>query len=296
MIFYSNTLEKDLFNGLSDYKKYIKKFFFERILDLNIDFSKSIKLKKNVDSYHSVTPNLTTPFSPKLENLCRLHYLVIARKVCTILEFGTGKSTLIFNDALTINKKKYTNFVNKQLRKSFFECHTVDSNIFWVKKMRLNYNLKNVRYYITDVEMGTFNDRICTFYKKLSNVCPDFIYIDGPDQYSPKNSIRGIFTGHPERLPMIGDILALEYFFLPGTLLVIDGRTANARFLLNNLQRDWVYSHNQNFDQHFFELCENPLGILNKAQINFSLGDRYYVRLKKILLAKYRRDNRGMAK
>lgn len=293
MIFDSKTLEKDLFNGLSKYKKYIKKNSFGAILDLNINFYRSSKFKKNIDQYNSVNSNLKISFPPELENLCRLHHLVISRKVTTILEFGVGKSTLILNDALAKNKKKYANFINKNLRKiNKFKCYTVDSKNFWVNKIRSSYNLKNVRYCVTSVEIGTFNDRICTFYKKIPNVCPDLIYLDGPDQFSPKNSIRGINTNHQERLPMSADILALEYFFLPGTLLVIDGRTANARFLKNNLQRDWIYYYNKNFDQHFFELCENPLGILNKKQIDFSLGHRYYVRLKKILLAKYRRDNR----
>lgn len=79
--------------------------------------------------------------------------------------------------------------------------------------------------------MATFNDRICTLYEQLPNICPDFIYLDAPSQFSPKGEIRGISTRHKDRVPMSADILTIEHFLLPGTLIVVDGRTANARFL-----------------------------------------------------------------
>jgi hypothetical protein len=118
--------------------------------------------------------------------------------------------------------------------------------------------------------MTTFNDRICTMYKKLPNICPDFIYLDGPEQYNVNGDIRGISTSHPDRLPMAADILILEPFLLFGTLIVTDGRTANARFLKNNLQMNWEYCHFEEEDIHAFELIEKPLGKINKRQIDFS--------------------------
>ena len=111
-----------------------------------------------------------------------------------------------------------------------------------------------------------FNDRVCTFYNNLPNICPDFIYIDAPDQFSVGGDIRGISTRHEDRLPMSADILSIEHFLLPGTLIVIDGRTANARFLEKNLQRNWEYFHSEEFDQHFFELKEKPLKSKNPAK------------------------------
>jgi hypothetical protein len=79
--------------------------------------------------------------------------------------------------------------------------------------------------------MGTFNDRVCTYYDFLPNVSPDFIYIDGPNQHGTLGDIGGISTRHKDRMPMSADILRMEHFLLPGTLIVVDGRTANARFL-----------------------------------------------------------------
>ena len=109
-------------------------------------------------------------------------------------------------------------------------------------------------------------------YDNFPNICPDLIYLDAPDQFSSIGDVRGISTNHPDRLPMSADILTFEHFLLPGTLIVVDGRTANARFLKTNLQRDWIYHYSEEYDQHFFELKETPLGIYNKRQIEFCLG------------------------
>ena len=68
---------------------------------------------------------------------------------------------------------------------------------------------------------------------------------------------------------MAADILLFEPFLLPGTLIIVDGRTANARFLKNNLQREWDYCHLDAEDIHVFELIEAPLGKLNKKQMEF---------------------------
>ena len=38
--------------------------------------------------------------------------------------------------------------------------------------------------------MGEFGGRICTYYSKIPNVCQDLIYLDGPNQFSPKGNIR----------------------------------------------------------------------------------------------------------
>jgi hypothetical protein len=282
MIFESQILVKHLFHGLISYKKYIKNNSLHKLVGIKLNSLANIRVKKIKPLYYSVNPNIKEAFAAELDDLTRLHYLIISRKVTTILEFGIGKSTLIFNDALIKNKKKYKEFVGENLRRSnSFECHSVDNHHKWIKKVRLNNNLKNVNYYHTQLKMGTFNGRACTFYKNIPNVCPDFIYLDGPDQFSAKGFVNGISTNHPDRLPMAGDILVLEHFFLPGTLLVVDGRTANARFLKTNLQRDWIYCYDKNADQHYFELSEDPVGVYNKKQINFCLGISFYDRLKK---------------
>ena len=68
---------------------------------------------------------------------------------------------------------------------------------------------------------------------------------------------------------MSSDLLRIEHFLKPGTILVVDGRAANSRFLKSNFQRKWKYSYNRTNDQHIFYLNEEPLGLLNQKQLNF---------------------------
>ena len=178
------------------------------------------------------------------------------------------------------NKKNFFTFVKKNLRRNnLFECHTVDNQKKWINKVRNNNLLDQVKFHLAKLNTGTFNDRICTYYDPLPNICPDLIYLDGPDQNSANGKIRGINTNHPDRLPMAADILSIEHFFLPGTLMVVDGRTANARFLKTNFQRNWIYCHDEKIDQHFFELSEKPLGVYNREQIRYCLGKSFFSRI-----------------
>ena len=39
------------------------------------------------------------------------------------------------------------------------------------------------------------------------------------------------------RMPMTSDILKLEHFEVPGTIIIVDGRASNSRFLKSNFQK-----------------------------------------------------------
>lgn len=262
-----------LFDNLENYDDYLKENPIDKLLDIDIDDYGDLKRKIIRETYLSVDPSNKTPFSAEMDDLIRLHYLIKSRKVTTILEIGVGKSSVVFDNALKINKTLHGDFISDNLRRSnAFECHSIDNNIEWINEIKSKYPFENTTFHLSECNVGSFGDRICTFYENLPNICPDFIYLDAPDQFSPAGDIRGISTRHPDRLPISADILAFEHFLLPGTLIVIDGRTANARFLKSNLQRNWEYHYSIEFDQHFFELKEIPLGIYNQRQIEFCLG------------------------
>jgi hypothetical protein len=245
-------------------------FNIERLAAESIDR----KLKKDI--YTSVDEDNTTPLPPELDDLTRLHFLVRNRRVTTILEFGVGKSTRVLAKGLQQNEAIYGDYVREKLRRGNpFELHTIDNNLKWLEHVReeLPDELRPmIHLHYSAVEMTTFNGRACTMYKELPNICPDLIYLDGPDQYSTNGDVRGISTRAVDRLPMAADILLIEPFLLPGTLIVVDGRTANARFLRNNLQREWEYHHFEEEDIHAFELVEAPLGTINAQQLQFCLN------------------------
>ena len=117
--------------------------------------------------------------------------------------------------------------------------------------------------------MSIFENRICNIYKKLPLVNPDFIYLDGPDQFKVKNNVNGINIGHSDFMPMNADILLIEPFLKPGTIILTDGRTSNFRFLCSNLKRDWKYYEDFKNDQHYLYLKEKPLGRPNLNQLLF---------------------------
>ena len=268
-----------LFLGLNSTKDYLIQNPLHKLLGLKIDDFDGNDSKKSISN-----PNLSPEkeaFAADLDDLSRLHYLITSRKVTTILEFGVGKSTVIFNNALQINKERYSDFVLQNLRRNDpFECHSIDNSEKWISECKKYGKLQNIEFHHSPSIVSTFNGRVCTFYEKLPNICPDFIYLDAPCYTSSKGDVRGITTNHPDRMPMAGDILSIEHFLLPGTLIVVDGRTANARFLKANLQRNWLYCHLEKFDQHFFELVESPLSKFNKNQIDFCIGDDFYKRIQ----------------
>ncbi|MBT5398951.1 hypothetical protein HOL24_00255 [bacterium] len=231
--------------------------------------------KKIIPDYanYSVDPNVLEAYPPELDDLIRIHYLVRNLKVVTALEIGAGKSTVIIADALEKNKQDFGKYVEKNLRKNnAFELHSVETSKFWAESV-LKTIPKNLSKFcnmnIVDCKMDTFNSRVCTTFENFPNICPDFIYLDGPDQYSPSGDVNGISTNHPDRMPMVSDINRIEPFLLPGTVILVDGRTANARFIKNNLQNQWNYKHYKDFDIHIFVNDSEALGIYNKKELTF---------------------------
>lgn len=228
---------------------------------------------------HNVDSDDTAALGPHRPDLVRLHRLVRERRVTTILEFGCGWSTLVMAHALRQNRDDFADIVRTTLRRTnAFELHSVDDmpEFIEIAQRRLPDDLADlVNFSSSTVRMTTFGDRICTEYEELPNIAPDFIYLDGPSQHSPLGSINGITTAHADRLPMSCDLLKIEHFLLPGTLILVDGRTANARFLQANFQRRWHHEHDAAGDVHYLELLEPPLGKHNRAQIELCLGQQW---------------------
>ncbi len=266
------------------YHDYAMKYQLDDLLGIDIaEYGSFDKKLEDSSIYSGVDPKNDKPYPVEMDDLIRLHYLATSRKVTTILEFGIGKSTLIFDHAIIENEKNHSSYVSKNLRRSNpFEVHSIDDDEKWVTFFNKQNNVSNrVHLTLSESYMSTFQDRVCTLYRKIPNICPDLIYLDAPHQFSPTGEVNGITTNHFDRLPMSADILIIEHFLLPGTLIVVDGRTANARFLKSNLQRDWEYCYSSEYDQHFFELKEPPLGELNRKQIEYCLGADWLKSVKK---------------
>jgi hypothetical protein len=229
------------------------------------------------DLLRFVSESEEKPFEPDLTDLSRIHWLALKRKAVSVLEFGSGFSTVVLADAARLLSGFFEDWANDNLRcQKPFHIHTVEEDLRFLEitRKRLPKNLSvHATLYQSSVEIDCVEHRIATFYSKLPNVNPDFIYLDGPSQFATNEEVRGFSLASPERMPMSADILSFEFFLQPGTLIVIDGRTANARFLRATLKRNWSYFHDTIGDIHLFELQESPLGPLNKKQMDFCLPD-----------------------
>jgi hypothetical protein len=253
-------------------QKYIENFFIKKKLKFLVDLSK--KKKRSVNDMV-----VNEPYIPELNDLYRLYQYVLINKRTTVLEFGSGWSSLIFSLALKELKDRFSQEIKHLRRNNPFELFVLENEskylnisknriIKFFKKQKIKNDLK-IHYNYSEVEMTLFNDRICTQYKKMPLCNPDFIYLDGPDQFKVKKDIRGISTRHKDMMPMVADILKFEYFYTPGTIIVCDGRAANAKFLKDNFKRNWKYINDKKDDQHIFWLDDPILGKYSKLQLDF---------------------------
>ena len=117
--------------------------------------------------------------------------------------------------------------------------------------------------------MEKYCGQISMSYQELHTCNPDFIYVDAPDLSNIKGNIQNIKAQHKDMMPMINDILKFENFLIPGSIIIFDGRAANAVFCKNNFKRNWLYYFDEEYDQHIFYLDEKSLGLINKELLDF---------------------------
>ncbi len=205
---------------------------------------------------------------PQLDDLEFLYSLIWKRKSKIVMEFGIGYSTLVMAKALEKNKKYWDGAIRPHKKDThFFTIHVVESNNNgkWMEgaivNIRDRMKADNISITSSPVMIGTFRDMICHYYTRIPNVLPDFIYLDGPDPMQVNGTIRGVNFNYPEAIPMAADLLFIEPILLPGTTILVDGRTSNARFLKRNFQRRWGYEWMREIDMHVLTLTEQPLRI-----------------------------------
>jgi len=258
-----------LTNNKSDqYKEYI----IAEGLDNLIDFGEAINEKKGV--FDTVSGKLDTPFQPEAADLVRLHSTIRQRKCFTVLEFGLGYSTIVMADALRKNKQDWENLQEKpDIRNRFmFQLFSVDASLHWIEHLKNRFPkslVDMVHFSYSEVEIGKFNGQLCHYYNSLPDIVPDFIYLDGPSPKDVKGDINGLSFQCDERTVMAADLLLMEPIFLPGTFIVVDGRTNNVRFLERNFSRNYEIEWDREGDVTTIELVEERLGPYNLLGSDF---------------------------
>lgn len=249
---------------------------FLKKLQLDEIFKKELGL----DESYSVNEKLTqiNPFAPDLYELESLYNLITLTKRTTILEFGCGWSSLVFAASLSEQRTLHKEF-NSFRRNNPFHCFSIDNDQEYIEicENRIPPSMKDfISLHFSEVKMEEWNGRYAHSYSSIPLMNPDLIYIDAPGQHNVKGDINGFNIAHNDLMPMSCDILKLEHFLTPLTIIVIDGRAANARFIKSNLQRSWDYKYCKDRDQHFFLLNEESLGKYQDQLIN----EHYYMNAK----------------
>lgn len=173
---------------------------------------------------------------PDYSDLWFLRNVVRQRKPRSILEFGSGCSTIIMAQALWEN-----------LRGSFAEkpgrLYSVDADPYWTKATfdAIPDHLRELCEvsYSPLLEID-YNGTQAFRHAKIPDVVPDLLYLDGPELTADRQ--------------VAVDILDLESRFLPGFYMVVDGRKANRDFLLGHLKRRYAYKYRRQFRNAVFEL------------------------------------------
>ena len=151
---------------LNKNQKFIENFFIKKGLKLLVDLS-----KKKTPSINQMIIN--EPYIPELDDLYNLYQYVLINKRTTILEFGSGWSSLIFSLALNELANKFSNEVIKLRRNNPFELFVIENEKKYLditknRILKFNKYLKikkpiNVKYFLDD------NTQLrAAFYRSLS--------------------------------------------------------------------------------------------------------------------------------
>lgn len=100
--------------------KEIESFFKKKDLNELVKFSKLPNKKVNEII-------VSDPYKPELSDLYRLYQFTVLNKRTTILEFGSGWSSLILSLALSDIKQKYKNEVKNLRRNNPFELFILEN-------------------------------------------------------------------------------------------------------------------------------------------------------------------------
>ena len=97
-------------------RDYVNFFEFDKFV-FNCDEDSIPSKQESLGSHMiSVIPNESKPFEIKYDDLARLHYLILKRKVLITLEFGSGYSTVIIAHANSILMSDFYDLIKDEVR------------------------------------------------------------------------------------------------------------------------------------------------------------------------------------
>lgn len=268
--------------------KVLRKQEFKKGLELKesyrslsfIEFSEIINnLRNSMEEVMEVPVNeLTrekTIYSPELDDLYRLYRFVVDNSVLSILEIGSGWSTFALFLGLKQNIEKCASqYTDSGRFTNLFKMVSVDSSRFFYERARNRVekffgHSTDLFFLKTDFKMNLLHGTPVALMEPSPRWDFDLIYLDAPEpeQIDLNGCSSPINTKND--LPICGDVLKFEPYMLPNTSIIIDGRTANSRFVSSHLYRNWNLFWSRQHDVSFFYLDEEPLGTIHEKYLEF---------------------------
>ena len=230
-------------------------------------------------------------YPPELDDLYYLYSSVRDNSVCSVLELGGGWSTLAMAQGIYENRASFGEEHLARVRHpNPFQLLSIDASQEFsnIAALRLPEHLAPlVRSHVSSVsvaELGGSPSQICSLYDDFPTFSPDLVYLDGPDSDQVAGTVRGYGLVQPHSVPMGGDLISIEPQLWPGTLIVTDGRMANARFLLNNFRRNWESITDFHGNRVIMRLAEEAFGQVSLEHTQVRLEGSRKLRLKELPL------------
>ena len=227
--------------------------------------------------------NDSNTYAPIHQDLYSIYENVIDSNCVSVLEIGSGYSTAVLALALFQNKIKLQDKYEIEVGlKGAFKLISIEASNYFAELTlkRIPDEIKSsVSMHVSSPFLSSFNGQVCSFFPDFPFFHADFVYLDGPDPDQVVTLKCYDFKENNIPIePMSGDLLRIENFIRPGTLVCVDGRGSNAKFLQQNFRRSWKYYYNSDLDQHFFKLQEKVSGRKTEAHLKFrDHGEEYWI-------------------
>lgn len=206
-----------------------------------------------------------------VEDLYFLYCIVRQTAVVSVLEYGSGWSTLALGRALLENRDSFGEDY-ELVHPNPFELLSVDASEHWqtVAVERLPQEQRELTTMChAQAQLVAYQGQVASVFEGVPAFTPDLVYLDAPDPEQVVGTVFGQGAQSLNDIPNAADVLLREHSLWPGSLVVTDGRTANARFLQSNLRRNWQWLHDPYGDRTVFRLEEPSLGWKSLAHTYF---------------------------
>jgi len=222
-----------------------------------------------IDVDLATNPETENPYSCELDDAYSLYRMTRETAAVSILEFGSGWSTLAFALAISENKRAMGEMYQVR-HPNPFKVMTVDASAEWIATTlrRIPTSLQEFVFAkVATPRLLEYQGQFVSFFDDLPYFVPDIVYVDGPDPEQVVGMIDGFSSTALHGLPMSADVLRLEPHLWPWTIVITDGRRANARLLEVNLRRNWQVLHDPFGDQTMLRLDETPFGPVSEMHL-----------------------------